>query len=465
MMKPPGRFARAAALLLGFGLCWTSASRGDDVPKPSTPPVPKKQLPVAEGPTMPVPAGGVEMPAPAPTAPAPTPEPMPEVAPPPAPAPVPSTPKVDTAPVPPPAPVPAPVVPGSPKGDELELVFAYGSEKKSWIEEATRLFSATEAGRGVRVRLVAAGSGEIIEDVLSGKLQAHVVSPASAAFVVIGNGRSRESGAGDLVGATRPLVSSPIVLAIWSDRAEAAGWTSRPVSWVQVFEAARDPKKWADLTASKPVAGRFLLGHTDPENSNSGLHALILMAYGASGKFDGSLSRTDLTRPEFAAYLSGLEASVVQPLDSSTGFLAKSMLKKGPSGMTAAILYENLVIESNKSLAASGQPSRIVAIYPTEGTFPSEHPVGLVERPWVTAPHRRAAEAYIAFLLEKPQQEKAKAYGFRPSDPSLPLDDLLKPEFGVSAAASKVLPTPSASALTTLRAQWRQALATPPIGR
>jgi len=343
-----------------------------------------------------------------------------------------------------------------PSSSGIDLLFSYGSEKKSWIEDVTESFNSSgsklPSGENIKVKTNAAGSGEIIEDLLSGKTQAHLVSPAALAFVTIGNGRSREADAGELVGQTRELVRSPIVLAIWTELAEAAGWRKGPVSWRDVFDAAREPKRWGELTR-KPGAGRFRLGHTDPENSNSGLHALFLMAYAATGKFDGQLTRGELIQPEFLSYLREVEGAVPHPLESSTGFLAKSMIERGPSQMTAAIVYENLVIEANRR---SEKGPLVVAVYPSEGTFQSEHPVGIVNRSWVTPKHREAAEIYINYLLDRPQQERAKAHGFRPSHTGIAINDMLKPELGASAAQPRTLPTPSATLITTIRNQWHQ---------
>jgi Ca-activated chloride channel family protein len=80
------------------------------------------------------------------------------------------------------------------------------------------------------------------------------------------------------------------------------------------------------------------------------------------------------------------------------------------------VLYESSVIESYKQ---PNLPFPVVAIYPKEGTFWSDHPVAVVKRPWVTDEHREGAETYIAHLLERPQQEKAVAHGFRPGDPAI----------------------------------------------
>src|SRR5262249_10515792 len=85
------------------------------------------------------------------------------------------------------------------KGDDktIELIFTYGSEKEEWIKDVTAAFnksSQTVKGKTVVVKAVPTGSGECIEDLLSGKVKAHLTSPASAAFIQIGNAESKAKG-------------------------------------------------------------------------------------------------------------------------------------------------------------------------------------------------------------------------------------------------------------------------------
>ena len=78
--------------------------------------------------------------------------------------------------------------------DALAIRIVYGSEKQAWLEEVTRAFNARRqqvAGRPVFVEAVAKGSGELIDDVLAGRDQADLVSPASAAFITLANAQSR----------------------------------------------------------------------------------------------------------------------------------------------------------------------------------------------------------------------------------------------------------------------------------
>ncbi len=78
----------------------------------------------------------------------------------------------------------------APPPDAVRLVIAYGSEKKSWLEEQLVAFHATDprlAGRPVRVEAKAMGSGEAVQAVLGGELKPHVVSPASGAYLTLLN--------------------------------------------------------------------------------------------------------------------------------------------------------------------------------------------------------------------------------------------------------------------------------------
>ena len=88
------------------------------------------------------------------------------------------------------------------------------------------------------------------------------------------------------------------------------------------------------------------------------------------------------------------------------------MFANGPQYLSAAVLYESMVVES---YSEQNMPFPVVAIYPKEGTFWSDHPIGVVDREWVTPEHREAAKIYIQYLLDRPQQEHAITYGFRPA--------------------------------------------------
>jgi Ca-activated chloride channel family protein len=341
----------------------------------------------------------------------------------------------------------------APRG-ALELTFTYGSEKEKWISEVTDRFNReqhrTSSGKPIFVRAVAMGSGELIDEVLSGRRQPHLISPASAAFIKLGNAESQRSVGHDLIGSTDNVVLSPVVIAMWKPMAEAIGWGHKPIGWSDILSLARNRGGWQ--VYGYPQWGQFRFGHTHPQFSNSGLISLFAEVYAASGK-TANLTVADIEKPRTGEFLAGIEQSVVH-YGSSTGFFGRRMFSSGPQYLSAAVLYENMVIES---YSQSNLPFPVVAIYPKEGTFWSDHPIGIVERDWVTPEHREAAKAYIQYLLARPQQERAIAYGFRPGSVDVPLAAPVDTAHGVNPAEPKTtLEVPSPQVMNAILALWSQ---------
>jgi Ca-activated chloride channel family protein len=110
-----------------------------------------------------------------------------------------------------------------------------------------------------------------------------------------------------------------------------------------------------------------------------------------------------------------------------------------------------------ESYSQSNLPFPVVAIYPKEGTFWSDHPIGIVEREWVTSEHREAAKMYIQYLLQRPQQEKAIAYGFRPGAVDVPLASPIDEAHGVDPKEPKTtLEVPSVPVMDAILTLWQQ---------
>lgn len=339
----------------------------------------------------------------------------------------------------------------TPKRDALVLVFTYGSEKEKWIKDVTDQFNAqnhkTGAGKSIFVEAIPMGSGECIDELLNGRRKAHLTSPASGAFIKLGNAQSRAKTAKDLIGPTENLVLSPVVIAMWKPMAEAIGWRKKPVGWSDILALARSPEGWSSY--QHPEWGRFKFGHTHPGFSNSGLISILAEVYAGSGKV-ANLTLADVQNPATAEYLGEIEKTVVH-YGSSTGFFGRKMFENGPQYLSAAVLYENMVIESY----SQNTVLPVVAIYPKEGTFWSDHPAGVVEREWVTKDHRDAAKIYMQYLLDKPQQERAMTYGFRPAVVDVPLAVPLDASHGVDPKEPKTtLEVPSVEVMDAITQLW-----------
>jgi Ca-activated chloride channel family protein len=345
---------------------------------------------------------------------------------------------------------------------EISLELVYGSEKESWISDVTKSYNNAghfSGGRRIRVTSTPMGSGEAIDEVLSGRRKFHLLSPASGAFIELANARARQSSGSDLIKRTKNLVLSPVVIAIWKPMAQALGWPEKAIGWSDILALAREPNGWA--TRGHPEWGTFKFGHTHPEYSNSGLISILAEVYAAAQKHD-DLTLEDMAKPEVAAFLHDIESAVVH-YGSSTGFFGNTMFASGPQALSAAVLYESLVIESygdpklNGPLSYDRETFSVVAIYPREGTFWSDHPIGVVEREWVTAEHRRAAADFINYLLSRPQQQLSMRYGFSPADENIPLTTPFDSRHGVNPEEPKaVLPVPTADVMNGIVDLWRK---------
>jgi Ca-activated chloride channel family protein len=344
-------------------------------------------------------------------------------------------------------------------GEQVTVSVLYGSEKQEWLEPLVTQFNAernkTADGKIIVVQATAIGSIESVRGIMDGTLQPTVWSPASSIYIPVANAEWKKSHADDLVtGSPNDLVLSPVVIAMWRPMAQALGWPDKALGWEDIAALATSEEGWTEY--AHPEWGTFKFGHTHPAYSNSGIVSIIAETYAGLGKQRG-LTESDLKSPELKDFMLAVESSVIH-YGTSTGFFAERMFERGPSYLSAAVMYENLIV-AQESKRLSGQSAQIpvVAIYPKEGTFWSNHPYAVLNAPWVTPEQKEAAGLFEAFLLDKPQQLKALEYGFRPADPSIPLTAPLDAEHGVDTAQPKtVLEIPSAAVITGIEALWRE---------
>jgi Ca-activated chloride channel family protein len=341
----------------------------------------------------------------------------------------------------------------------VTISIVYGSEKREWLDPLVQQFNAAQnkiaGGEVIKVEATAIGSIEAVEAILAGRLQPTVWSPASSLYVPVANAEWRRNNGADLVaGNPKNLVLSPVVVAMWQPMAEALGWPNKQLGWADIAQLAISAEGWSAY--GYPEWGSFKFGHTHPEFSNSGFAAVIAQAYAGAAK-QRDLTAADLQSEPVKQLLGEVQASIIH-YGTSTGFFGERMFERGPSYLSAAVLYENLVVaQEAKRLAGTSQQLPVVALYPKEGTFTTNHPYIILSASWVTAAHKEAAEAFEAFLLDKPQQLRAMELGFRPADPSIPFAAPLNAQHGVDVTQPKTeLPTPSLDVLRGINEVWRE---------
>lgn len=304
---------------------------------------------------------------------------------------------------------------------QVSLHVVYGSEKKAWLEPLIVEYNQSQSR--IHVTGTPMGSVDSIRSIVVGIDSPTVWAPASSLHIPMAEAEWRRVHESELVdGAARSLVASPVVIAIWQEMAEALGWPAKSLGWADIAGLAMSEQGWA--AHGRPEWGEFKFGHTHPEYSNSGLISLLAIAYAGVGK-QHDLTSHDLADPQVRSLMEIIGASVFR-YSSSTGFFAERMFhceNGGVDYLSAAVLYEHLVIaqeqQRRKGIGCAAEQSPVVAIYPTEGTFWTDHPYVVLDAPWVTPEQKAAAREFEAYLLAEPQQQSAMELGFRPSKTQL----------------------------------------------
>jgi ABC-type Fe3+ transport system substrate-binding protein len=310
------------------------------------------------------------------------------------------------------------------KANPITLTVLYSTEKEAWLKDVVAEFEGQVGGRAIELELKQMGSLEMAQAVLDGVEQPDLISPASSLQVSILQEQSAAKYGLPLVNGAecRPVVNTPLVLVAWKERADVL-WGNNPNGnmWQRLQEALIDPAGWAAY--DRPEWGYIKFGHTDPTRSNSGLMTILLMTYGFMGKTSGLTSNDILSSPDFNRWFTELEGSISE-FGSSTGTYMRDITTYGPSKYDIVAVYESSAIEQARN--AVGRYGELQVYYPP-ATVMSDHPFCVVKAEWVSSDKAKAAEALVDYLLSRPVQEQALAYGFRPVDPTIAPDQAGSP--------------------------------------
>ncbi|APR85502.1 von Willebrand factor, type A [Minicystis rosea] len=350
----------------------------------------------------------------------------------------------------------ASAAPSAPTGPAVEILVSSSDGKKDWLEAVAKSFHEAKTSVGdkpVRVTLLHMKSGESLQKILDGKEKPTVWSPAGQAWIDLINQTWKARTGHAFVEGAKPTVMSGLVVAMWEPMARALGWPDKPIGWNDIFKVAADPKGWA--SQGHPEWGPFRFGHGHPDYSTSAMLSMLSAIYAAADKTTG-LTADDMKRPDVIQKVGALERSIVHYGESS-GWLTEKLCTKGPAYLSAVTLYEANVIKANTRYHDK-MPSKLVAVYPKEGTFWENHPTGVVNADWVSAEQKEAAAKFVAFMTSKEQQARAVDSGYRPTDPTVALGAPIDAEHGVDPkqSAGKSLEYVSESLFRRANEMWHE---------
>jgi len=329
-----------------------------------------------------------------------------------------------------------------PKSGDTRITFLYSPEKEALVKSLVERFNREDHGIFVDAQNVSSGEAET--KIANGRLKPDAWSPASSLWGRLLNHEADQP----WVPKDNPsLMRTPLVIAMWEPLARALGWPRKEIGFSDILKLALDQRGWAAY--GKPQYGQFKLGHTNPDFSTSGLSAVAAEYYATAGKKEG-LTEADVTRPSVRSKIRAIERSIVHYGDT-TLFFADQMLKGGPAYASAVAMEEATLVDFNRRRRAGS--TKLVGIYPAEGTFFSDNPYIALDAPWAK---KKAAAEFGTWLRQHIDAATAMRAGFRPGDPSQRLIAPLDVAHGVDAKQPRhLLSLPEPAVLARLKSTWR----------
>lgn len=255
----------------------------------------------------------------------------------------------------------------------------------------------------------------------------------------------------------RATALAPVVMAIWESRLNAIRETVGydDIGWEELLGVLNSPNGWQDY--GLPNARRTVYyGHTDPMVSSTGLSTLIGEFYASARQAGFTERRLSINQIRDADVQNGvrqIESLIRHYSTRTTEF--KEYIAQGPDYLDFVALEENDLIYINRGLTQYQPPERLVALYPKEGTFWHEHPMGIVTADWTTPEQRQAAEVFVDYVLTPDVQTAIMAQGFRPANPDVELAFPFVEENGIDPAQPRaVLDVPAPDVIAAVQQSW-----------
>ena len=331
----------------------------------------------------------------------------------------------------------------------VKIVLAYSPEKDEMLTRLIAQYNDEHhkvGGSEVFVEGQKWSSGESESKIAQGVFRPTAWSPSSSLWGRLLNFQADKTYVAD---SNPSLVRTPLVIAMWESEAKALGWPRRQTSWAEILKMATSSTGWAKY--GLPTYGQFRLGHTNPDFSTSGLSAVVAQYYAVTGKHE-NLTPADVSRPNARAAVKQIQQSVVHYGDT-TLFFADQLKLHGPAYASAVAMEEVTLLDYNRTRPQGAE--RLLAEYPSDGTFYSDDPYITLNAPWVTPAQKQASDAFGAWLVAQIDPSLAAQYGFRPGDRTLkPVAPIDQAHGVLPAQPALVLQLPTPRVLALVKSFW-----------
>src|SRR4051812_35805150 len=330
----------------------------------------------------------------------------------------------------------------------LKIDIVYSPEKEKLLVPLIQKFNGEKhqiGGKQVFVEGKIVSSGDAQKQIGSGRLQPTISSPSSSFW---GRLLNLQTDTGTVADDNPSIVRTPLVIAMWKPMAQALGWPKKQIDFKQIIKLATAPNGWASVGAQ---FGPFKYVHTNPDFSTSGAEAVADSYYAFAGKREG-LTIADVAR--VAPSVKKVESAIVHYGDN-TLFIEDQLKKHGQGYASAVAMEETTLLDFNRT-QPPGAP-KLVALYPSEGTFVSDDPYMILNGSWVSGTARKGAEEFQKFLASEIDSSLAGQYGFRPGDEKAKAGGLVSTANGADPSQPKIeLKVPEPKVLNRVLTTWRR---------
>ena len=209
----------------------------------------------------------------------------------------------------------------------------------------------------------------------------------------------------------QPIAKTMLVGIAWQERGKVL-FPDGSFNWDRV-EKAMQSGNWSEVDGAKDW-GSFDFVTTNPTRSNSGQ---LTMSLWSQSKAGGNLNISTFNNAAVESLFGLVKRSVYQP-PRSTDILLEEFIAKGANDADVATVYESIALHRwEQARKTQGKPYQIYYLNPTIETVST---AAIVKRN-VNQGTAKAAQKFIDFLAEKPQQSIFVQYGFRPTNNSVDL--------------------------------------------
>ncbi|MCX4471077.1 von Willebrand factor type A domain protein [Micromonospora sp. MW-13] len=359
--------------------------------------------------------------------------------------------------------------PGADRSSCVALEVNSSTEKDLLLGQLAARYNDSDrrfGGRCAQVSVHGLNSGKAMEALAGGWAGRQPAIPAPQVWLPTSSlwtGRLRvlDEKAGRPARITEPrypsIANSPLVIAMPREKGELVQQRG-PLGWEDILGLSGDAG-WA--TFGRPEWGRFTFGKDNPNLSTSGLAATIATYYAAVQR-SSDLIEEDLAKPNVTQFVRRIEANVSHYSDDSVDLLRDlAEADLGGAGdartrdMSAVVVQEELVYQYNQGQLSPtpGTKPRVplVAVHPKEGTFNLDHPY--VVLPSADEAQRAAAQDFLTFLQDAPQQRSFADLGFRDHE-RRPSDELVAAVRGGSAGELTYFDPPEPEVVDAILRGW-----------